>query len=508
MSSAHTPTVDSPERDDAFLRRLFAERALIVAANRGPVTLSWDARGALQTKRGAGGLVTALSGLCRYADVTWVACANTETDAAWGAGEVPILDEGRPMRVHFLSPETATYDGYYNVIANPLLWFLQHSMWDISRTPIIDRATWDAWEHGYMPVNQLFAEAIAENVRRVGGPSLVMLQDYHLYLVARALRQAMPRRERPTVMQFIHIPWPGPEYWRVLPPTMRRAILDGLCGADILGFQTHEDGLNFILTCESHLPNSYANYGRGRVWYRNHATHVRDFPISIDVPALDQLAASSQVSRHRAALQRLVGDRKLILRIDRIEPSKNIVRGFLAFAELLELHPEYRGQVQFLALLVPSRLEVAEYQDYLDELMAAAGQINARYGYSGWEPVRLLVGDDYPRAVAAMQLYDALLVNSVADGMNLVAKEGPLVNQRDGVLILSEGTGAHQQLGPGALDISPFDVYATAQALHQALTMPAGERTERLARLNWLIRREDIVAWLRRQLEAVAELNL
>ena len=214
------------------------------------------------------------------------------------------------------------------------------------------------------------------------------------------------------------------------------------------------------------------------------------------------------MAEHAAEIQDIVGDRKLILRIDRIEPSKNIVRGFLAFEEMLELYPEHRGQVQFLALLVPSRLDVEEYRHYLDDLMATAGRVNATYGDSEWEPVRVLVGESYPRAVAAMQLYDVLLVNAIADGMNLVAKEGPIVNRRDGVLVLSERAGARQQLEPGALVISPCDVYATAEALHQALVMPAEERQERASRLRWLVEREDIADWLCRQLEAVAELNL
>jgi trehalose 6-phosphate synthase len=185
-----------------------------------------------------------------------------------------------------------------------------------------------------------------------------------------------------------------------------------------------------------------------------------------------------------------------------------MVRGFLAFEDMLELYPEYRGRVQFLALLVPSRLDVEEYKHYLDDLMATAGRVNATYGDSEWEPVRVLVGDNYSRAVAAMQLYDVLLVNAIADGMNLVAKEGPIVNERNGVLVLSERTGARQQLEPGALIVSPVDVYATAEALHKALVMPAEERQERARRLQWLIESEDISAWLCRQLETIVELNL
>jgi len=214
------------------------------------------------------------------------------------------------------------------------------------------------------------------------------------------------------------------------------------------------------------------------------------------------------VAEHRFEIEDMVGNQKLILRIDRIEPSKNIVRGFLAFEEMLELYPEHRGKVQILALLVPSRLDVQEYKTYLDDIMATAGRVNATYGDSEWEPVRVLVGDSYPRAVAAMQLYDVLLVNAIVDGMNLVAKEGPILNTRDGVLILSERAGARQQLEESALVVSPCDIYATAEALHQALDMPAQERRTRARRLSDLVEQQDIAAWLCDQLETVAGLGL
>jgi len=167
---------------------------------------------------------------------------------------------------------------------------------------------------------------------------------------------------------------------------------------------------------------------------------------------------------------------------------------------MLELYPEHRGRVKFFALLVPSRLEVDQYHDYHDELTAAAGWINAMYGTSEWEPVRILSGENYPRAVAALQIYDVLLVNSIADGMNLVAKEGPLVNRRDGVVVLSERTGARQQLEPGALVISPCDIYATAEALHRALSMSSSERRSRAERLRQLVIENDINEWFLSQL--------
>jgi trehalose 6-phosphate synthase len=380
-------------------------------------------------------------------------------------------------------------------------------MWNVPYAPVINRDTWKAWEDGYVVVNELFAQVIIEQLENTPKPVLVMLQDYHLYLVARLLRTKIPPRHRPTILHFVHIPWPGPEYWGILPPTMRQAILEGMCAADVVGFQTNADALNFLRTCQTYLPRASVKYKVQRAWYRNHATYVRNFPISIGVGSLLNFADSREVQAYQPEIAEMMGGSQLILRIDRIEPSKNIVRGFQAFEEMLDLYPEHRENVSFLALLVPSRLDVEEYQTYLDELMAAAGHVNATYGTPDWEPVRVLVGDNYPRAVAALKLYDVLLVNSIADGMNLVAKEGPIVNQRHGVLILSERTGAQEQLKSGATVISPCDVSATAEAIHQALVMSDEQRQERAARLSRLIERDDIRDWFCQQLDAVEKSN-
>jgi len=480
----------------------FRDRPIIVAANRAPVTFEKTPEGELIYQRGAGGLVSALIGLTKQIPVTWIGCARSPDDVIFHAGDVSF-DREHSVHIQFLNPEADVYEAYYNVIANPLLWFLQHSMWDLPRVPIIDRHTWQAWESGYRVVNRMFADAIVQHARKALKPPLVMLQDYHLYLAGRMIREQLHGDRAPILLHFIHIPWPGPEYWRILPPTMRQPILESLCAMDVLGFQTKDDGLNFLRTVESFLPRASVKYKRGRIWYRNHATFVHDFPISIDMHSLRELAASQEVADYHQQYAELNGENALIVRIDRTEPSKNILRGFLAFGELMELHPEYLGKVNFLALLIPSRIQVSEYQDYLEELMAAAGRINARLGESEWEPIRIIVSENLPRAVAVMQLYDVLLVNSIADGMNLVAKEGPIVNQRDGVLILSERTGARQQLAPGALVISPCDIYATAQAMHQALSMSKEDRKENIERLRWLIERDDLESWLYAQLLAV-----
>lgn len=506
--SANITPAERHKECDQLQKQFLGNKNLIIASNRGPVTFQTDDTGEVQTQRGGGGLVTALAGMAQHVEVCWVACAMTDEDREWGSGEIQLGEGHQNMRIRFISVDEPTYDGYYNVISNPLLWFLQHSMWDMVRSPTIDHATWQAWDNGYVVVNEQFAEAISQEINDDPRPALVMIQDYHLYLSPKFLRDRISPEKDVTLLYFVHIPWPGPEDWGILPPKMRRSILEGMCAADLLGFQTREDGLNFIRTVESHLQASEATFKHGRIWYENHATYVRDFPISIDVDAIRELADTEEVHEYHRQLNSRFGERQLILRIDRTEPSKNIVRGFQAFDEMLELYPEHLGKVQFLALLVPSRMEVAEYQNYLDELMAAVGRVNVRHGDSEWEPVRVLVGENYPRAVAALQMYDILLVNSVADGMNLVAKEGPTVNKKDGVVILSEKTGARQQLEPGALVISPCDVYATAEAFHQALTMGADEKSERSVRLRNIVERADIQDWLCRQLEVITELNI
>jgi hypothetical protein len=205
---ATSPHLTLLRSQDDWVAKFFSNRAVIIAANRGPVTFEKYQSDNLQCKFGEGGLVKALLGLCQHADVTWIACARTDADATWRAGRVATVD-GSEVQVQFLLPGAPAYEGYYNAIANPLLWFLQHSMWDVPRSPVIDHATWRAWEEGYVAVNRLFAEAIARQVRTASRPTLVMLQDYHLYLAARFLRQSLRPKERPTTLHGKGVSWSG-----------------------------------------------------------------------------------------------------------------------------------------------------------------------------------------------------------------------------------------------------------------------------------------------------------
>lgn len=481
--------------------RILADRTLMLASNRGPVEFGVNEGGELEGSRGTGGLVTAMTSVSRFAAPTWIAAALNDADRLAAEQNDGIIhweaDDAR-FDLRFVVPDPDDYARYYNEIANPLLWFLQHYMWDAPRTPNITPEVWEAWG-AYKRVNQLFADTIIEQMRTTKQQAIVMLQDYHLYLVAATLRHHIDPRT--LLSLFVHIPWPSPDYWGLLPASMRDEILRSLCALDVIGFQAHRCRRNFLNTCLAYLPKAKIGYNENMVELDGHAVHVKVYPISIDVPGLQTMAETSPLVRdYRYRLRGRLGD-QTIVRVDRIEPSKNIVRGFQAFDLMLQQHPEHRERVKLLAFLVPSRLGVEEYGRYLEEIMVTVGWINTRYGTGEWQPIELFVGDDYDRGIAAMQLYDVLLVNPIIDGMNLVAKEGPTVNATGGVLVLSEGTGAIEQLGSAALIVSPSDIVGTAEALHDALAMPLGERYRRAATLKRLIAEEDIAMWLYHQLQ-------
>lgn len=472
---------------------------VVIASNRGPFTFRENENGTFQVERGSGGLVTALGALAESHEVLWVASAITEDDRRWAETRSRQVEKIEGVFLQLLTPARSAYDLYYNVIANPLLWFIQHQLWNIPRAPSITAGTWRAWEEGYVAVNRLFADAIADRLAKTDRPAIILTQDYQLYLLPRFLRERLG--EQAQIQPFIHIPWPGPDAWRILPDSIRDQILSSLLAADRVGFQTRKDAFNFVQTCRFYLHSAHSRGSRESIYIDGREVVARAYPISVDVDKVESLIDEPQTQLLKSQLINAIGDHQLILRVDRIEPSKNILRGLEAYKTLLQTHPEHRGRVLMLALLVPSRMEVEQYQDYLRDIMAEAGLINAEYSDRFWEPVRIVVGDNYSRAIAAMQLYDVLLVNPLADGMNLVAKEGVLVNQRNGVLILSEQAGAFYELGEQALTVSPFDIHGTAEAMHRALTLPYDERQQRASMLSDKVRRAGVKQWFSDQVE-------
>ena len=480
-------------------------RKLIVVSNRGPVSFGRDDEGARVARRGGGGLVTALRSLVSLHDVTWIASAMSKEDRvvsaeAREASVDEVARDGSRYRLRLVAHDEAAYDRYYNVISNPTLWFLQHYLWGLVYAPDLDDELHRAWADGYVAVNAAFAAAVVAELDAAPDSS-VFFHDYHLYLAPRIVREQRPDAK---LAHFVHIPWVQPDYWRVLPAAMRRAVHDGLLANDVIGFHTSRWRRNFMHSSEELLGATCQDEG-GWVDYDGRRTRVTACPISVDPSEFEELAESGPVLARERELRERHGDRRIVLRVDRTDPSKNVIRGFRAFAAYLDAHPEAHGQVVMLALLDPSRQDIPAYTNYLAAIERAAATINARFGDADWSPIDLRIADDFPQSVAAYKLYDALLVNAIFDGLNLVAKEAPLVNRRDGVLILSENTGAHEELGDWALTVNPFDVAGQAAAIHHALELPRPERRRRLEALRAHVHEHDLDGWIAAQLAALDE---
>jgi trehalose 6-phosphate synthase len=473
-------------------------RKLIVVSNRGPVSYARE-RGERVPRRGGGGLVTALRSLVSHDDVTWIASAMTaeDTAAARDAGGEAFEEtarDGSAFRLRLLEHEPAAYDRFYNVFSNPLLWFLQHYLWELAYTPVIDNGVYHAWDEGYVKVNRAFADAVIAELEEQPDAA-VFFHDYHLYLAPRFVRNDVPDA---TLAHFVHIPWPQRDYWNVLPEHIRAAIHDGLLANDIVGVHTQRWQVN-LLRCLADIVGASPDFSSGTASYRGRTTLVTHHPISVDAREFDELAASPAVL---AAEEGLVKDRaeKLIVRVDRTDPSKNVVRGLRAFELYLAAHPHMQGRVVMLTLLDPSRQDIPEYSEYLGAIQREARRVNERFERADWQPIDLRIEDNFPESVAAYKQFDALFVNAIYDGMNLVAKEAPLVNTRDGALILSENAGAHEELGGWAITVNPFDVYGQAEAIHRALSMPGEERRRRLGAIRAHVAEHDQAQWIEAQL--------
>ena len=465
--------------------------ALLIVSNRGPVRYLRDASGGLVYKRGGGGLVTALSALAGTHPLTWIASALSDEDAEVAAAGPIHLDD---LTLRLVEHDREEYDRYYNVFANPTLWFIQHYLWGLALEPSVDRNVRLAWEAGYVPVNDRFADAVIEELER--SPAPVMIHDYQLFMVPQRVREHVPGA---VLQHFTHIPWPQPDYWRVLPLDIRTAIHESLLACDIVGMHTPRYVHSF-LECVEAFTDAEVDRRAATVRYQGRTVQVRAYPISVDPAEFERLAASPAVI---ASEPRVLDARpeKLLLRVDRTDPSKNIVRGFRAFDLFLLDHPEWRGRVTMLALLDPSRPEIPEYAEYVGAIQRVSREVNDRHYMTGlWQPIDLRVSDNFPEAVAAYKHYDVLLVNAIFDGMNLIAKEAPLVNERDGVLILSENAGAYGELKDYALVVNPFDIQEQADAIYAALEMPAEERHTRIEGIRAQVREHDIKRWIDTQL--------
>ncbi|HEY7831416.1 MAG TPA: trehalose-6-phosphate synthase [Solirubrobacteraceae bacterium] len=473
-----------------------AQRApLVLVSNRGPVTFQADG----EVQRGSGGLVTALSGLASHREAVWVASAMSEYDAEvahshGGQAFTVRSPAGGSYQVRLVVSDPEAYDRFYNVFANPMLWFIQHYLWDLSNAPDIRREEIEAFEFGYNVVNEDLARAVVEELKDSPEP-VVMVHDYHLYTLPDLVRRA-----RPDVFlhHFIHIPWTQSDAWRVLPSRIREEIFTGLLANDIIGFHTRSYRRNFLQCCRD-LMELDVDFERGLVQVGEREVWVRAYPLPIDHEATRQVAQRPRVKEFERELLRRRRD-FLILRVDRADLSKNVLRGFAAFDLFLEQHPEFRERVTFMAQLMPSRTDVPQYAEYLERIEASVAVVNHRHGTPDWMPIQLKLRDDLEEAMAAYKHYDVLLVNAMFDGMNLVAKEGPIVNEHEGVSILSENTGAHEELGEYALSVNPFDIQELANSIYAALAMEPAERKRRAEGLVEIVTSRDPGDWIDEQM--------
>ena len=464
--------------------RHHGERSLadtVLVSNRGPLTFRMQDGRPVATNSG-GGLAGSIYPIVRGTGATWVACALGEADTAAAAAGM-MGDDG--LRIELVDPDPEMFTMAYNVVSNATLWFCHHHLFDSARRPRADHRWMEAWD-AYRQLNNLIAERVAK-VAPLNGR--VLVQDYHLALMGSTLTRLRPDLR---TAHFSHTPFADPSELRMLPTAVGTELLTAMSAFGACGFHTerwataYRQGLALL----------------GPDGDRTGATFVS--PLSTDPDRLRASVAEPAVAGELAYLEERIGgsDRQVIVRVDRMELSKNLLRGFWAFEELLDQQPHRRERVVFVALAYPTRQGLPEYLAYQNEVESTVARINRQWGVPGWTPIVLEVEDDYQRSLAALSRYDVLLVNPVRDGLNLVAKEGPVINTRNGVLTLSREAGAFDELGAAAVEINPFDVSGTAAVLARALDMDEDERVERSDELRKLILSRRPVDWLNDQLDA------
>lgn len=474
---------------------------VLVASNRGPVSFTLDDDGTLTMRRGGGGLVSGLMSVAADTEVLWACAALTDADrqasrqAPEGRLDRAGHDTGTAVRMLDISP--GTFHRAYNAIANSTLWFVHHLLYDTPSKPNFDVRWRQEWR-SYHSYNETFAAALAEDAP---DGAKVAVQDYHLALTPELLRQ---RRPDLRIAHFSHTPWAPPDYFRILPDDVAAAVLEGILGADHAGFLCQRWADAFMDCCAEFLGAQTDRTAR-TVTYRGRVTRIGVHGLGVDVDALAGRAREADVQARYDTLRERVGDRKLLVRVDRTELSKNIVRGLAAYRELLRGHPEWRGRVVHFASAYPSRHDLPEYREYTAAVQRIAQEVEDEFGTEDWQPLILAVNDDYPRSLAAYRLADGLVVNPIRDGMNLVAKEGPVVAERDPALVLSREAGAFAELAPDAIAVNPYDVSGTAEAMHHALAMPAEERARRCRSLVQSATALTPQRWFADQLAALDE---
>ena len=472
-------------RLQALIREGLGERPLIVVSNREP----WVHRrrnGGITAERPASGLVTALEPFAEASGGTWIAHGSGDADRrSVDANDSVAVPPGEPRyRLRRLWLSDAEHNGYYTNLANRGLWPLCHVAFV---PPLFEAAHWQT----YRQVNQRFAEVVLEEAN--GGPAVVFLQDFHLGLVPQLLRQANPEL---TLVQFWHVPWPNLELLRTFP--YAEALMEGLLGNDLIGFQIPAHARNFVEAAAALLPVQLSADGQ-QVQSNGHRTQVAAYPISIDFQQWSQLAAGEAVAAAMQRWRQRLGplDPQLLgVGMERLDYTKGLPQRLRAVERLLQRQPQLQGRFRFVQVLANSRSQISEYRALHQELEALVARINGRWGTGDWQPLELRIEEiDLIELIALQRLGAFCVVSSLHDGMNLVAKEFVAARcDGDGVLILSRFAGSALELAD-ALQVHPYNVEELAAAMAQALAMPEAERRRRMGSLRRQVEEHNVYRW-------------
>jgi trehalose 6-phosphate synthase len=476
---------------------------LILASNRGPIEF-YRENGTIKTRMGSGGLVSTLLPLMKNVKGTWVAASNNPVDievaSKYPNHNVPIPEDNPKFYIPFLNFDEKVYDNYYNVISNSILWYIHHNIWKPPEDNKQSNIIYDAWKNGYVIVNKEFANKIVDLIDSTEKKNVVMLQDYHLYLSAHYIRNKV---DDIFLSQFIHVPWPESDYLSILPTYIKDSILNGLLANDLVGFHIPKYVDNFLISCQGFADK--VDYKNRLVHHNGHKTMVRSYPISVDIDSLNKMAKSPKVNRYENLVKEIKGNNFLIYRTDRADLSKNIIRGFQSFELFLDYHPEYQERVKFLVTGKATRENLEDYKNYRHDIVEIIDKINLKYSTEDWQPITEIFDAPYELVIAALKNYDCLMVNPICDGMNIVSKEGAVLNNKNGVLILSKEAGSYDELKNYVLKVDPYDVLGTAHAIFQAVNMDKKDRIYKMNGLNDIIQNNTLTDWISKQFKDIED---
>ena len=488
---SESPGPVGPERLRILARKDERGGSLVVMANREPYSHEWKAGGAVAVERPASGLVTGIEPILRACGGTWIAHASGSADRVYAdrMGRVSVPPDAPEYTLRRLWIDEAEYERYYSGFANEGLWPLCHTA---HTQPMFRAADWAS----YQAVNETFAAAGVEEARSDG---MLLIQDYHFALVPRLVREQAPHV---VTSLFWHIPWPNSEVVGICP--WKEALLDGMLGADIVGFHTRQFCLNFLESAQRYL-ECRVNFEDMSVTYGGHCTRVRPYPISVEWPYPAESRTTGSLLRRSL---RIPDEAHVSVGVDRADYTKGLLERVSAVEQLLEENPALLGRYVLVQLASPTRTRIRKYQQLADDLQEAVDRVNRRFGTASWQPILLemrTVPPDEVRQYYAMA--ESALVTPLHDGMNLVAKEYVAAcEDGDGALVLSVFAGAAKELD-GALLVNPYDTQQVAQTILRAVRMPLAERRARMQSMREQIASHSIYDWSEKLLTDMREVR-